>query len=172
MRYIISDTHFGHDNIREYCDRPFDSVEQMDKEMLLNWNNEVSVDDTIIHLGDIRHHPDSLGAGGWLESLKGNILVVRGNHDGGIGQNCPAHTVTSATIKHGRYEFYLEHQPVEFSGWQIHGHLHNHEPFIDFENQRVNVSVEVIGYTPLRLDHLVATLDSVNDRNRIETYDD
>lgn len=32
--YITADTHFGHDTIRRYCDRPFVTAAEMDEEMV------------------------------------------------------------------------------------------------------------------------------------------
>lgn len=172
MRYVIGDTHFGHDNIIEYCERPFDSVAEMNDELVRRWNNKISERDTVIHLGDVRHHPDPATTAHWLEQLNGEVLLIRGNHDGDVGQNEAYHTATSATIQHGRYDFYLEHQPVGFSGWQIHGHAHCNDlvnyPLINRASQRANVSVELIGYRPLSLEKLVKLLDSGGRYERIE----
>lgn len=168
MRYVISDTHFGHGNLIDYCDRPFSSVEAMNAALIDNWNSCVRANDTVIHLGDVQHHPSPFEADEWLSLLNGKHLVVRGNHDGGVGNNAPVHVVETATIRHGKYTFYLEHAPVNgVPGWQIHGHMHNNEPieypFIRHEYQNVNVSVELIDYTPLALDELVHHLAAGQD---------
>jgi calcineurin-like phosphoesterase family protein len=176
MKYIISDTHFGHDNIIEYTERPFDSVTEMNTTLVKNWNNKVDEEDTVIHLGDVRHHPDPQSTAWWLNKLNGEILLVRGNHDNDVGQNAPVNAVRSATLKHGRYEFYLEHQPVGFSGWQLHGHAHNNDltnyPFINRSRKTVNLSVELIGYEPLAMDRLVQILDKRQRHTTIGDYAD
>ena len=41
MRYYIADCHFGHDKARILDNRSFDSVEQMDEEMIAIWNRTV-----------------------------------------------------------------------------------------------------------------------------------
>ena len=43
--WITSDTHFGHANIIGLCNRPFDSVEEMDHALIDNWNARVGADD-------------------------------------------------------------------------------------------------------------------------------
>lgn len=172
MRFVIGDTHFGHENIIEYTERPYSSVGEMNEQLVRNWNEKVKPHDTVIHLGDVRHHPDPHSTAWWFDHLNGEILLVRGNHDGDVGQNATVSTVNSCTIKHGRYEFYVEHQPVGANCWQIHGHAHNNDmvtyPFIHPGAQRVNVSVELIGYEPLRMDRLVQLLDRGRQMDTID----
>ncbi|WP_128477277.1 metallophosphoesterase family protein [Halorussus pelagicus] len=53
MKFILSDTHFDHRNIINYCDRPYDSVERMNDALVANWNATVGEDDDVIFLGDL-----------------------------------------------------------------------------------------------------------------------
>lgn len=177
MRYVISDTHLGHDNIRKYCNRPHDTVEEMNERLVTDWNNIVNEDDAVIHVGDVCHHPSPLDTGQWLRKLNGNILLVRGNHDGDVPQNPKGYNVVeSCTISHGKWKFYVEHYQVDEDIWSIGGHLHNNNirkyPFINYENKTINVSVELINYAPLALDELVRILDERRSYNSLQNARD
>lgn len=80
MIYYTSDLHFSHNNIIQYCRRPFVDGDEMNSEMIRRWNETVSDDDTIYYLGDF-----SLGKASEIESLvaslKGHKHLVYGNHD-------------------------------------------------------------------------------------------
>lgn len=80
MIYFTSDLHFGHKNIINFCRRPFHSVENMNKLMVMNWNEVVQPDDTVYILGDFAMGQirETLPI---AEQLNGEKLLVPGNHD-------------------------------------------------------------------------------------------
>ena len=47
--WVISDTHFGHENIIKFCNRPFSNAEEMDECMIDRWNETVKPTDEVIH---------------------------------------------------------------------------------------------------------------------------
>ena len=86
--WIISDSHFHHDNIIKYCNRPFSNAKEMDEYMVTMWNEVVKEQDKVYHLGDVymgqgvKREETSL----LLRSLKGKKRLILGNHDNGKDQ--------------------------------------------------------------------------------------
>jgi calcineurin-like phosphoesterase family protein len=77
--FFTSDTHFGHKNIIAYCDRPFDTVEEMDEVMINRWNDTVPEDGLVFHLGDVAMKQDLAMKA--LAKLNGTVVLIKGNHD-------------------------------------------------------------------------------------------
>ena len=50
--WFSADAHYGHKRIIEYCDRPFESVDEMDRALIENWNEVVQPEDDVYFLGD------------------------------------------------------------------------------------------------------------------------
>lgn len=153
----MSDTHFFHKKIIEYCKRPFKNADEMDNAIIKNWNDSVDNDDTIIHCGDFAFSQEDPGrVQSVFNLLKGRKVLIRGNHDDKIIEKLgweSVHTILEFKENHQRYVFF--HFPIE--RWHrmekgsihYHGHTHN-QPLPEIEN-RMNVSVELIGYTPVLL---------------------
>lgn len=122
--WIISDTHFGHELMLTLGVRSKD----YEKEILNSMVKLVKKEDLLIHLGDLAFKPNT-EIGQALSLVKGNKILVRGNHDGGfekyfkLGFNmvCDEFKLDFG----GRY-ITFSHEPVkEFGvGINIHGHLH------------------------------------------------
>jgi calcineurin-like phosphoesterase family protein len=85
MTWFTADWHYNHENIIKYCNRPFDTLKDMNETILNNYNSLVNPSETTYFLGDLiflRGHSN------WqreLEILFGNmngrIECILGNHD-------------------------------------------------------------------------------------------
>lgn len=78
--FVTADTHFGHGRILDYAQRPFSSVEEMDRELHRRWNAVVGENDVVLHLGDLALGPVE-GALARTAELNGKRFLVPGNHD-------------------------------------------------------------------------------------------
>ena len=80
MIWFSSDSHYSHENILKLCNRPFESVPQMNEALMRNHNRVVAPDDLVIHLGDFAMglREQSLKH---LACLNGKHILVAGNHD-------------------------------------------------------------------------------------------
>lgn len=80
MIFFTADTHFGHDNIIEYCKRPFRNAAEMDKELTRIWCETVGKDDDVYHLGDFTLL-DIKTMIDYASALTGQLHIVPGSHD-------------------------------------------------------------------------------------------
>ena len=78
--FFTSDTHFDHSNIIKFCNRPYDTVEEMNNDLVERWNSKVAPDDIVFHLGDFCF-AGSAEWKKWRSKLNGTIILIRGNHD-------------------------------------------------------------------------------------------
>lgn len=87
--WLVSDTHFGHDNIVGFCHRPEDH-EQL---MIAEWRAHVPEDATLLHLGDLAYRSNSRFKNLTARELPpytdarapkptiGRKMIIKGNHD-------------------------------------------------------------------------------------------
>ena len=78
--FFTSDTHFDDPYSIEYFNRPFKSMDEMNRVTVEKWNNVVKPEDTVYHLGDFTlediHHFTK-----WVSQLHGTIKILPGSHD-------------------------------------------------------------------------------------------
>ena len=84
--FFTSDPHFGHANIIKYCNRPFATVEEMDRTIIDRWNERVGADDTLYCLGDWcmwrgSRTLDEVAASYRKQIHCRRIVMIWGNHD-------------------------------------------------------------------------------------------
>lgn len=171
MNYYIADTHFGHDNIRRLSNRPYESIEEMDKAIIDNWNNKVTNDDDDVYiLGDFSYKSEDPIE--YLKKLNGRKHLIIGNHDNKLlkNPNCKKYFVEIVDMKmvdDNGTQIVLCHYPlVEWNGYyrnvlHFYGHVHNtyHNETTryarDMKNA-YNVGVDIIGFAPCTLNEIVS----------------
>lgn len=85
--YVVSDSHFGHNNIVGFCHRPPDH----ESIMMERWAQAVPAGATVLHLGDLSYKGNARFKNLIAPHLTGSRkLLIKGNHD------------------HGRYSFYRQ----------------------------------------------------------------
>lgn len=150
--YLIADTHFYHQKVISYCDRPFASVEEMNTALVENWNRVVNSDDTVFHLGDVSFG-DFTQTYEVIDKLAGSKILIRGNHDERRSDTWWIRTGFVAVHKSLLHDnFFLTHRPTKTEDGliNIHGHTHNSVTGLDDTKYKC-VSVEMINYTPVEL---------------------
>jgi calcineurin-like phosphoesterase family protein len=159
--YFVSDTHFHHRNIIRYSNRPFDSVEEMNEALIVNWNSRVKPTDTVYHLGDVGFcNVEKLDR--IIARLNGRIHLTPGNHDK------PAKRITRwASVEHYR-EITIDRQLIVLLHYgmrvwnrshhgsiQLYGHSHGNLPG---NSQSCDVGVDCWNYFPVNLEEIKARL--------------
>lgn len=146
--FFTSDTHFGHSNIIKYCQRPFNSAEHMDEVLISNWNEVVSPQDIVFHLGDFCFGSDKE----WikiLQRLNGTKYLILGNHDLKKIANSNQIKDYFADINMqmrlvvDKQKMLLNHYPfLCFEGgyqnvWQLFGHVHSSKHSTGLDKERL-----------------------------------
>ena len=157
--FLISDLHLGHENIINYCDRPFASVEQMNETLIKNWNATVGKNDRVFFLGDfaLGSKEDTIKFG---QRLNGRKVFIYGNHDHQKPQ-----TYYDAGFEHVskwpiviQNTYLLSHAPFETSETgtliNIHGHVHNKMVIPTITKTSACVCVERWNYKPVELEEI------------------
>jgi calcineurin-like phosphoesterase family protein len=158
--WYTSDTHFGHENIVEYCQRPFLNVQHMNEGLVERWNRRVGPDDVVYHLGDFSMYLQREEQRALLAKLHGHKVLVLGNHDGSIARMLDVGFVDvkkEYRLADGPYLLYLRHKPKEdFEASEFDFHLcgHVHEKWAR-KGKIVNVGVDVREYEPQTINELL-----------------
>jgi len=175
--WIISDTHFVHENILSFTDndgnliRPgFDSVDHMNEYMIEKWNSVVKPGDIVYHCGDVVIGPKDKFLP-LFKRLNGSKRLIVGNHDD-IKFMAKKELFTKIMMWRMFREFglLLSHVPLHESSLRrgppghehdpeynknmllnVHGHIHQNE---SPPGPYRCVCVEQIDYTPVNIEDL------------------
>jgi len=160
--WLISDTHFNHMKLEEWGGRSGDWQESLWKGLL-----ELPPEDLLIHLGDICIGDDEEVHRN-LDAIACKKVLVIGNHDKKSKQWYQEHgwdfVVDSLELIYMGEYILFTHRPVAHF-WHLtrnihghtHGNLHRSEEYASYYDPEFNkdISPELIGYAPIRLDSFI-----------------
>lgn len=180
--WFSADLHLGHRGILRHRPR-WKSTEEMDAELVANWNDTVAPDDEVWLLGDAAMSASKLGP---VAQLHGRITLVCGNHDAPWrGHDKPRQLqryldagfewVTTSGIDvtmigdqlvllshlpysgdHTETERYPEWRPKDEGLPLLHGHVHEAWKTRD---RMINVGVDVWDWRPVSAETLAALIE-------------
>ncbi len=193
--WFSADSHFGHRNIIKYCNRPYDSTDEMDRDLIENWNQVVGAQDEVYYLGDFAL--DFKRVRQVAPLLKGKIHLVAGNHDlchssnqgsgsyyrhylaAGFVDICESTSLEIAgetvLLCHLPYFDPLdpdtrlpEYKPDDQGNWLLHGHVHERWKT---SGRQINVGVDVWDFFPVSLEAVATLIKSSNSGTAIKRQD-
>ena len=140
--WFTSDTHFYHETIIKYCNRPFKDAAEMNEVLISNWNSAVKKDDDIVIAGDFIHSGNLELIHSLMDRLNGDKWLCYGNHDyqnklerDEICRRFNHHCwdsmdfqVEDSELEDGFMKFHINHYPCEFwtrNAVHLHGHVHS-----------------------------------------------
>ncbi len=178
--FYIADLHLGHQNCLRFDNRPFETIEEHDAELIRRWNSVVSPRDEVWLLGDVSWiSPPQTAL--LLDSLNGTKRLCVGNHDKKLIKNklCAQRFEEITPYKELRlrkgFGVVLCHYPIpcfnkHFSGWyHLYAHVHmtpewgmTERERHEFERQgflcnmiNVGCMLPYMDYTPRTLDQII-----------------
>lgn len=188
MIYFTSDLHLGHTNIIKHCNRPFNSVDEMNEVIIKNINNMLKPNDELYILGDlyfgIRQTENVFE---YAKKIKCNhIHLIKGNHDNSYKDLVKLNDEykvfeTISTYKELKYEkrlFVLCHYPFMDNAWNkarhgsidIHGHIHSNNDYNKRQKEngifRYDVGVDANNYYPVLIDDILKFFEGVEINNK------
>lgn len=177
MIFFTADTHFGHKNILKLCNRPFETIEEMNETLIENWNHRVSGIDTVYIVGDMFFRCSDAEA--ILRRLKGKKRLIVGNHDSSWMNKVDLNRYFVSVdrlleISDGKHALTLCHYPLltwnhAKKSYMIHGHIHadtsaDYFPLICNRSNVLNAGVDINGFMPVSFDELFQNNEQFKDK--------
>lgn len=166
--FFFTDPHFHHRNILTFRDqqgkliRPeFTTVEEMNRQIVDQWNSAITPDDRVYLLGDV-----AMSTSAWafeiVGELNGRKILIKGNHDNAklaIYSRYFADIRSEIQMKMPEGDRVLfTHRPITLPDlgvseeeayalvFNVHGHTHQRSLS---DCRYINICPEIIGYTPI-----------------------
>ena len=180
MILFTSDLHLGHANIIRHCNRPFESIEDMDECILEKWNAKVRPNDTVYIMGDFmfrnKRPPEE-----YLSRMPGKKHLVVGNHDQAWMKTVDlGEWFESVEMMHfmsdGQRKLTMCHYPMlswpfsNHGGYMVYGHIHDdtrmdYWPMIERNPLMLNAGADINGFEPVTFEEMLE--NNLEHRSRV-----
>lgn len=166
--FCIGDNHFFHKNIIKYENRPFDSVESMNEEMIKRWNSVVNNRSKVIIFGDwifgSKQNIESIA-----KQLNGHKILILGNHD----SYSPAYYQSIGIEEVSNYPIIINdfiicsHEPLYINSnmpyINLYAHVHSNEMYKTISANSACLSAERWDYTPVKLSKVLKKIEKAGN---------
>lgn len=179
MIWFTSDTHFGHENVLKFTDRPWETIQQMNSVIVANINARVGMNDELYILGDFSFKMTAQDAYGLRKKITcKKVHLVPGNHDKDWTQPAVSRAFITeppiCVLKIDGQKIVMSHFPMadwqsmSHSSWHLHGHIHSSGgAYNEFNRKqgllRYDVGVDANACAPVSLDELRAWFSGVGE---------
>jgi len=160
--WIITDTHFNHRKMVEYCTRPENFDELIWKRLKI-----INENDLLIHLGDICIGKDNEVHAHLNGLLRCKKILVKGNHDKNSnnwylrnGWDFVCNTFSDYYFGKNILFSHIPHKDIGYD-INIHGHCHttprtkDNNP--DMNDKQILLAIENTNYQPVLLNTLISS---------------
>ena len=174
--FFTSDHHFGHTNVIKFCDRPFETVEEMNDVLIQRWNEKISPEDEVYHLGDFGMTKDREMISDILDRLNRKIYLIVGNHEGAALNHRKRFKwvkdyfelkVKDESCKNGVQRIILFHYAMrvwrgDYRGtWHLYGHSHGNLPDLE-DRYCFDIGVDCHDFYPLSYEEVKTIMQTKN----------
>ena len=177
-RFVIADTHFGHENIIRYEGRPFKSAKEMDERLITLWNSVVGNEDLVFVLGDFTLSRRIPIIKELVDHLHGRKVLIMGNHDTRkpndyiecgfeVAIRKPIMVESGVILMH---EPFVDGSLIAPNYFYFFGHVHANKTLMDEYSNCMCVSVERIDYRPIDLDECIRKMRKKNGKQNRDQF--
>ena len=171
--WLTSDFHFNHDKEFIYKARGFETVYDMNRAIIKNFNEVVAPEDDVYVLGDLMLGGSDRMADGLslIKQLNGELHIVRGNHDTDTRWEAYHHLYNvvecenAIYLKYQGHHFYMSHFPTFTANLEketlkqctlnVFGHTHQKTKFYNDIPFMYCVGLEAHGCAPVNIDDVL-----------------
>lgn len=161
MIYFTADLHLGHEKILRYCNRPFQSIQEMDETIIYNWNHVVKKEDVGYILGDFAFgNPID-----YYKRLNGIVYIVPGSHDRKLKKLDQRFILPPLyTLKYNKQIVVLCHYALRtfyhsyYGAFNLYGHSHGRLTSI---GRSMDVGVDTNDFYPYSYDEIYKKLSKI-----------